>query len=33
MKLDLSISDGQILAVLSDATLTGSIERLALPAD
>jgi uncharacterized protein YaeQ len=31
MKLDMSVSDGQILVVLPDATLTGSVERLTLP--
>jgi uncharacterized protein YaeQ len=31
MNLDLSISDGQILVVLPDTTLTGSVERLTLP--
>ena len=31
MKLDLSISDGQILVVLPDTTLTGFVERLTLP--
>ena len=31
MKLDVSISDGQLLVVLRDTTLAGSIERLTLP--